>query len=484
MNPPSTDEIVADHIFAFEKIIQARRPMGIHKWQKLIAIVVLLAFVGMGIAWAAEQSTPRFQEKEGAPLLKKHKRFPWLPVILGVGAGTVLLILLTKGKKQTLTVNLNVGATGTPSTAGRYKKGTVVSYNYTPKAGFRSLQVKIDGIAAPTNGTVTMDREHAIDVSASEAFTLTVNIGPSAAGSPSATASYPRDQVVNYSYNALSSSGSLKVKIDNVRVAASGSVTMDSDHTLTIGVGNDSATYSNGVLTVNGIRYELAWVPSGEFQMGSNDPEASKYEQPVHTVLISKPFWMGKTEVTQELFEAVMGYNPSKFNQNGKCPVENGYWSEYNDFIQSLNQMVGGNAFRWPTEAEWELACRAGNTGERYGGVEAIGWYIGNSGGHPHPVGQKLPNAFGLYDMLGNVWEWTKDFWCWKEGFEGFGTYSSGYQVDPQGCELEVGGHAYRGGSWESEARSLRAACRDRNHPNEFNMPWVAVGFRLARTNE
>jgi formylglycine-generating enzyme required for sulfatase activity len=452
-------------------------------WQKTVAIAVLLAFIGLGLVRAAEQSTPRFQEKEETPLVRKHKRFPWLPVILGVGAGVVLVMMLTKEKKQTLTVNLGLGASGTPAATAKYKKGTTVSYDYTPKANFRNIQVRLDGAVAPPNGTVTMDKDHAIDVSASETFTLTVNLGPSATGFPSATASYPRDQVVNYCYNAMSSVGSLKVKIDNVRVAASGSVTMDTDHTLTIGVVSDSATYSNGVLTVNGIRYELAWVPAGEFRMGSNDPEASKYEQPVHTVLISKAFWMGKTEVTQELFEAVMGYNPSKFSQNGKCPVENGYWSEYNDFIQSLNQMVGSDTFRWPTEAEWELACRAGNTGERYGEVDDIGWYIGNSGGHPHPVGLKQPNAFGLYDMLGNVWEWTKDFWCWKEGFEGFGTYSPEYQVDPQGCEVEVGGHAYRGGSWESDARSLRAACRDRNHPNEFNMPWVSVGFRLARTN-
>ena len=144
--------------------------MGIRDWQKVIAIAVLLAFVGMGVAWATEQAAPQFQEKEGAPIVKKHKRFPWLPVILGVGAGVVLVVLLTKRKKQTLTVNLKVGTSGTPATTAKYKKGTVVSYDYTPKAGFRNLQVRLDGMLVPASGTVTMDSDHTLDVSASEEY--------------------------------------------------------------------------------------------------------------------------------------------------------------------------------------------------------------------------------------------------------------------------------------------------------------------------
>jgi formylglycine-generating enzyme required for sulfatase activity len=205
--------------------------------------------------------------------------------------------------------------------------------------------------------------------------------------------------------------------------------------------------------------------------MGSNAPEASAYEQPVHTVLISKPFWLGKTEVTQELFQAVMGYNPSKFNYGGRYPVEYVKWEETQAFIQSLNQMLGGKAFRLPTEAEWEYACRAGTTGERYGEIDAIAWYANNSGGQTHPVGLKQPNAFGLYDMLGNVWEWTSDIWY---------DYSPEYQVDPSHTEMGTG-YIYRGGGWETS--TVRSTMRDRFHFMDSSLSTlVSVGFRLVRT--
>jgi len=437
-----------------------------------MAIIVLLAFVGMGLAWTAEQSTPRFQEKEGAPIFKKHKRFPWLPVLLGVGAGIVLVVLLTKTKKQTLTVNLNVGTAGTPAATAKFKKGSVISYNYTLKDGFRSLQVKIDGSVAPVRGTVTMDKEHAIDVSASEEFILTVDLGAGTVGTPATTASYPRDQLVDYQYSSKPSFGALQVRLDNIRVAASGTVTMSTSHTLSIDVSNDNASYRDGVLTINGIRYELAWIPAGEFQMGSDDPVADYDEKPEHTVLISKPFWIGKTEVPQELFLAVMGFNPSKFNAGGDLPVENTRWRDGNDFVQSLNQMLGGDAFRLPTEAEWEYACRAGTTGDRYGDSDAIAWYAANADGRPHPVGLKQPNAFGLYDMLGNVWEWTRDGWS---------RYEPGYQVDPVGAPPEyTSGHVYRGCSWETDF--VCAYTREKDHPGDHSpYPKLSVGFRLAR---
>jgi formylglycine-generating enzyme required for sulfatase activity len=445
-------------------------------WKKTTTIIVLVAFATTGLAWAAEQSMPRFQEKEGAPLVKKHKRFPWLPVILGVGAGVVLVVLLTRGNKQTLTVALNVGVTGTPSTTAKYKKGTVVSYNYTPKDGFRSLQVKIDGIAAPPSGTVTMDRDHALDVSASEQFTLALSLGAGTSGTPAVTTIYPKNEVVHYSYSSQSSAGKLQVRLDNVVVAASGTVTMDIDHALTTSIVSGNVTYANGVLTVDGIRYEMALVPAGEFQMGSDAPEAEHDEQPVHTVLISKPFWLGRTEVTQTLWQAVMGSNPSKFKGGDDYPVENVRWEESRDFIASLNQMLGSDLFRFPTEAEWEYACRAGTTGERYGELDAIAWYHDNAGGRTHPVGLKQPNAFGLCDMLGNVWEWCRDIYDFP--------YRSDYQVDPVYIDVYNGrgGRVYRGGSWETHADGVRAAERDRDHPNE-TLPLVSVGLRLARTN-
>ena len=188
---------------------------------------------------------------------------------------------------------------------------------------------------------------------------------------------------------------------------------------------------------------------------------------------VSRPFRLGRTEVTQELWQAVMGNNPSKFPRGGRYPVEEVVWDDTQAFIRSLNQMLGRDAFRLPTEAEWELAARAGTTADRYGEAGDIAWYQGNSGGQTRPVGQKRPNALGLLDMLGNVWEWCQD--CW-------GNYSDKYQVDPVfSCpESRRSGYVYRGGSWETPF--VRLSLRDRNHFNS-RPPLVSVGFRLAASD-
>lgn len=227
---------------------------------------------------------------------------------------------------------------------------------------------------------------------------------------------------------------------------------------------------ANGRLTINGVRYNLAAIPAGKFRMGSDSPGAWPFERPVHTVCISKEFWMGKTEVTQGLWQAVMGSNPS-FNKSGdNYPVENVSWEDCNLFIQKLNQLVGGDAFRLPTEAEWEYACRAGTTGDIYGNIDAVAWWGYNSDLHSHPVGQKLPNAWGLYDMIGNVWEWCMDY---------ADDYSSDYQIDPCGKILYYA-HATRGccydcGGTPSAATRLNSVTTiKRSH----------TGFRLARTYE
>jgi formylglycine-generating enzyme required for sulfatase activity len=126
-----------------------------------------------------------------------------------------------------------------------------------------------------------------------------------------------------------------------------------------------------------------------------------------------------------------MNDNPSDFRKGGDFPVEHFTWLDAQKFIASLNQMLGGDFFRFPTEAEWEYACRAGTTGERYGELDAIAWYAANSGGSTHQVGLKQPNAFGLYDMLGNVWEWCQDSFCW---------YLPDYQINPC-CERGTDSH-------------------------------------------
>jgi formylglycine-generating enzyme required for sulfatase activity len=204
--------------------------------------------------------------------------------------------------------------------------------------------------------------------------------------------------------------------------------------------------------------------------MGSDSAEAYDDEKPVHTVRISKAFWLGKTEVTQGLWQAVMGSNPSYFKSGDNYPVEQVSWDDCQSFITKLNQMVGGNAFRLPTEGEWEYACRAGTTGDRYGNIDSIAWYSSNSGSTTRPVGQKQANGWGLYDTLGNVWEWCQDW---------YGGYSSSYQTDPTG-PASGAGRVRRGGGWFYRAQLVRSAIRDLYDPGDYG---YTLGFRLARTN-
>ena len=197
--------------------------------------------------------------------------------------------------------------------------------------------------------------------------------------------------------------------------------------------------------------------------------EAWDREKPVHSVTLSG-YYIGKTEVTQVLWEAVMGSNPSRF-KGDYLPVENVSWDDCQEFIRKLNSMTGQN-FRLPTEAEWEFACRGGNNsrGYKYSGSNNLGsvaWYDGNSGNKTHPVGTKAPNELGIYDMSGNVWEWCADW---------YGDYSSGAQTNPTG---PYGGsnRVYRGGSWNYDVGRCRSSNRD------FYYPWIRdiiLGLRLA----
>jgi formylglycine-generating enzyme required for sulfatase activity len=157
---------------------------------------------------------------------------------------------------------------------------------------------------------------------------------------------------------------------------------------------------------------EFVWIPAGEFMMGSNSGNSD--EKPVHGVRITKGFWMGKYEVTQGQWRDVTGRNPSNFEKGDHYPVERVSWQDVQGFIRRLNARTG-QEFRLPTEAEWEYVCRAGTPGERYGNIDDIAWYDQNSGGSTQPVDRKTPNAFGLYDMLGNVWELVQDWY--DEGY-------------------------------------------------------------------
>jgi formylglycine-generating enzyme required for sulfatase activity len=216
---------------------------------------------------------------------------------------------------------------------------------------------------------------------------------------------------------------------------------------------------------------EFISIPPGEFVMGCSqgDGECDDAERPAHRARITKGFEIGKYEVTQAQWEAVMGSNPSEF-KGADRPVENVSWEDAQQFLSRLNARGDGYRYRLPTEAEWEYAARAGTTGKYYGELDEIAWYDGNSGGRTHPVGQKKPNAWGVYDMSGNVWEWCSDWY--DENY-----YGNSPGADPRG-PASGQARSLRGGSWSFSLRSLRVSSRYRAQPfyqiNDF-------GFRCVR---
>jgi formylglycine-generating enzyme required for sulfatase activity len=211
---------------------------------------------------------------------------------------------------------------------------------------------------------------------------------------------------------------------------------------------------SPGEVKTNTIGMKLVYIPPGEFMMGSNDGDSD--EKPVHKVRISKGFYMGVYEVTQAQWQAVMGTNPSNF-KGDNLPVETVSWNDATEFCKKLSQKEG-RTYRLPTEAEWEYACRAdSNTrfcfGDNDSGLDDYAWYgYEKSGKQTHPVGQKKPNAFGLYDMHGNVWEWCQDWY--DEDY-----YSRSPEVDPQGHDTGSA-RVLRGGSWGISPGACRSVDR------------------------
>jgi formylglycine-generating enzyme required for sulfatase activity len=212
---------------------------------------------------------------------------------------------------------------------------------------------------------------------------------------------------------------------------------------------------------------EFVRIQAGSFMMGSNNGDSD--EKPVHRVTISNGFEMGKYEVTQLQWRAIMGNNPSYFKGCNSCPVEQVSWDDVQEFINKLNAKNDGYEYRLPTEAEWEYACRAGTTGGYAGNLDSMAWYDSNSGDKTHPVGTKQPNAWGLYDMHGNVWEWCQDW---------YGAYPSNAVTDPAGAR-SGSYRVIRGGGWGSGAQDCRAADRYGYAPDVRNGD---LGFRLIRT--
>ena len=257
--------------------------------------------------------------------------------------------------------------------------------------------------------------------------------------------------------------------------------------------------------TYREITQRLRWIPAGVFRMGSPDDEPGRWadEGPRHLVQISRGFWLFDTPCTQALWEVVMRENPSRFRSPGR-PVEEVRWDDVQGFLWRINAEVPGLDLVLPTEAQWEHACRAGTETALYSGpieilggrnapaLDPIAWYGGNSGvgfelddgydssGWPetqypnprsgtHPVGRKDPNPWGLYDMIGNVWEWCADGWR---------DYDGNWKRDPVGPVEPGAGRVVRGGSWGSDARDCRSAYRSRHAP-DYRLDYL--GFRPAR---
>ena len=246
---------------------------------------------------------------------------------------------------------------------------------------------------------------------------------------------------------------------------------LDSIATYTYEEGQDDVDDNAEVreYTVGGVTFRMIRVEAGTFWMGSTTGNSN--EQPVHSVTLSADYYIGETEVTQELWTAVMGNNPSYFTSDSKLPVECVSWNDCKTFITKLNALTGTD-FRLPTEAEWEFAARGGNKskGYTYSGSNAIGdvaWYASNSKNKTHVVKTKTPNELGIYDMSGNVWEWCSDW---------IGNYSSAAVTDPQGPS-SGSDRIIRGGSRDFNATYCRSAHRSKAAPTEAGSN---AGLRLA----
>lgn len=219
--------------------------------------------------------------------------------------------------------------------------------------------------------------------------------------------------------------------------------------------------------TVNGVNFTMVPVEGGTFQMGSNDGRDD--EKPIHNVTLSS-YYIGQTEVTQALWKAVMGSNPSD-SKGDNLPVEMVSWNDSQSFITKLNQLTGEH-FRLPTEAEWEFAAKGGrqSRGFEYSGntnIDYVAWYKDNSGSKTHPVATKSPNELGIYDMTGNVGEWCQDW---------YGGYSISAQTNPTG-PTSGSIRVIRGGDWYCDAGYCRSAQRDNCNPVGR---WSHFGLRLA----
>lgn len=255
----------------------------------------------------------------------------------------------------------------------------------------------------------------------------------------------------------------------------SGSLTSPTSSSNANVLSSSSSSPSGNTITIpvkNGISIEMVKVEAGSFNMGATPEMENPYdsEKPVHRVTLTNNYYVGKYEVTQALWQAVMGSNPSNF-KGDDLPVETVSWNDCQDFISKLNAMTG-KRFRLPTEAEWEYAARGGkkSRGYQYSGsntLDDVAWYYGNSGNKTHVVGTKLPNELGIYDMTGNVREWCQDR---------YDSYSSSPQTNPTGA-ASGSGRVCRGGRWYYSDWNCRSSYR---HSFTPDCRYDILGLRLV----
>ena len=284
-------------------------------------------------------------------------------------------------------------------------------------------------------------------------------------------------------YGTPSGTRTLKTGKHSVKVTANGY----ENHSQTINVNANNRSFhfnlkkkevpvaqgSNKTFKANGVSFTMVYVQGGTFTMGATSEQgsdAADNEKPAHSVTLSN-YYIGETEVTQELWEAVMDSNPSNFTDDSRRPVEEVSWDDCQTFINKLNSLTG-QRFHLPTEAQWEYAARGGSKSlhYKYSGsntLSAVAWYEDNSDDSTHPVKTKSPNELGLYDMSGNVSEWCQDW---------FGSYNSGAQTNPTGpssgaCRM------IRGAGWSFNARNCRVSIRRIYAPSYRD---IYLGLRLA----
>ena len=263
----------------------------------------------------------------------------------------------------------------------------------------------------------------------------------------------------------------LKKTLAEKRIAKANALGLSEDNGA-VAASPQAAERKTGVVKVltlpGGAKMEMIYVEPGEFMMGCDN--AGEREKPVHKVKLTKGFWLGKYEVTQEQWQSIMGNNPSHFKGNGNLPVERVSWNDTQEFIRKVNAILNCGA-RLPTEAEWEYACRAGTTGDYGRYLKDMAWFNKTSNKQTHPIGQKKPNARGFYDMHGNVGEWCNDFGD---------KYPLSSVVDPQGATAGSE-RIVRGGAWCKHIGHCRASNRDRCDP-KYRHP--GIGFRLCCSAE